>query len=296
MINSIRKRLNIIKSKLKGDTFIRHSSWKDVAHEIFKHYGPIKKDIKRKLTVEPVNGMLKVEIDGRIIYWPDGADFERLADMYFEVYNENNNHYFDIAETKIKEGDFVIDCGACEGFFTLKALESGAKKVYCIEPGESIVRCLNKTFEDEIQKGKVEVWPYLLGKENKVVRFYENPHDPTVCQIYEKYYDEKDVSPSEGHLKDIEMLTIDEFCKRHSVERVDFIKADVEGSEVDLVSGAIETIKKFRPKLAIAVYHKPNNANLIVEYIDSLALDYKIRVKGIVDFNGIPRPVMVHCF
>lgn len=291
MINSIRKRLNIVKSKLKGDVFIKHSSWKDVAHEIFKHYGPIKKDIKRKMTVEPVNGMLKVEIDGRIIYWPNSADFERLVDMYFEVYNENNNHYFDIAETKIKEGDFVIDCGACEGFFTMKALESGAQKVYCIEPGQSMAICLKKTFSKEILSGKVSIFPYLIGKRNIEVRFHENYQDPTICQILN---DEKD--PAEGCIRNIEMLTIDEFCTRHSIERVDFIKADVEGSEIDLVSGATETIKRFKPKLAIAVYHEPNNANLIVDIIKKLNLDYKIKVKGIVDFDGIPRPVVVHCF
>lgn len=296
MFTSILKRLNIVKCKLKGNNFLRHSSWKEVAHEVFKHYGPYKKIIRKKMICNRINGILRVEIDGRVIYWPVGADIGRLVDMYFEVYAENNNHCFDITGMKIKEGDVVIDCGACEGFFTLKAIESGTKKVYCIEPGESIVRCLNKTFENEIQKGKVEVWPYLLGEENKIVEFYENPGDPTICQIWDKVYDKEDESMTNRHLRDVEMLTIDEFCMRHSLNRVDFIKADVEGSEVDLVSGAIETIKKFRPKLAIAVYHKPDNANLIGDMIENLNIGYKIKVKGIVDFDGIPRPVMVHCF
>lgn len=294
MFSSILKRLNIVKFKLKGNDFLRHSSWKDVAHEVFKHYGPLKKAIKEKMICEQIDGMIKVEIDRRVVYWPLNGDRERLVDMYFEVYNERNNHCFDIRGMEIKEGDVVIDCGACEGFFTLKAIESGAKKVYCIEPGESILRCLNKTFENEIQKDKVEIWPYLIGKENKIVRFHENPEDPTICQIYD--YDKEDQSMTDRRLRDVEMLTIDEFCLRHFFREVDFIKVDVEGSEVELVEGAVNTIKKFRPKLAIAVYHKPNNANLIIDMIDNLNIGYKIKVKGIVDFDGIPRPVMVHCF
>ena len=92
------------------------------------------------------------------------------------------------------------------------------------------------------------------------------------------------------------MLTIDEFCARHSVSRIDFIKADVEGGEIDLICGAEDTIRKFKPAISIAVYHEPENANKVAEFVAGLAVGYTIRVKGIIDIDKVPRPVMVHCY
>jgi len=292
MMGSVQKRLNIIKSKLKNDQYLKYSIWSDVAHEVFKHYGRFKEDIKKKMKIEKIDDLSRVEIEGRVVYWPAKADVTRLVDMYFEVFNEDNNHYFDIPEMKVKPGDFVLDCGACEGYFTLKALESGAAKVYCLEPGDAITKCLHKSFASEVQTGKVLIYSYLIGDKNETVRFYDHPSDPTVCQVCQQ--DQEIITDT--CLQNREMLTIDDFCLNHAIKKVDFIKADIEGGEVGLVYGAAKTIRKCRPSLAIAVYHAPENANLIVDFIEKLSLGYKIRVKGIVDFEGVPRPVMVHCY
>jgi len=292
VITSIMKRIHIIRAKLLQDRNLTWSLWGDVAHETFKFYGRHKAAIQKEMTVDSIDGMLRVEVAGRVIYWPEEADVTRLVDMYFEVFNEQNNHCFDIAEMKVKTGDVVIDCGACEGYFTLKALESGAAKVYCIEPGTAIVGCLGKTFADEIQSGKVFVHRCLVGEKNSSVEFYDNPSDPTLCQIRSS----SGSVPQNEIVTQVQMLTIDEFCRQQCIGKVDFIKADVEGGETGLIRGAESIIRRYRPKLAIAVYHAPENANIIVDFVKSLSLGYTIRVKGIVEFDGIPRPVMVHCY
>ena len=51
---------------------------------------------------------------------------------------------------------------------------------------------------------------------------------------------------------DVELITIDELVEELTLDRVDFIKMDIEGAERNALRGAAETIKRFRPKLAIA--------------------------------------------
>ena len=286
------KRIHIIESKLTGNEFIKYSSWKDVVHETFKYYGRYKNEIKRLMITTKDKDSCRVEIDGRVIYWPVDADLEGLIESYFVIFNQDNNHYFDIQETPIDEGDTLLDCGACEGYFTKKAIERGAGKIYCFEPGDLARNCLNRTFALEIQNGRVFTFSYLLGSKNGTVTFIENPQDPALSMICNgpKHAD------NPGVARKTEILTIDDFCNRHMVGKVDFIKADVEGGEIELLYGSQETLKRHKPKLAIAAYHRPEHANQIVEYINSLDIGYRIRVKGIVDADDIPRPVMVHCY
>ena len=49
--------------------------------------------------------------------------------------------------------------------------------------------------------------------------------------------------------------TIDKFVEENNIEKIDYIKMDVEGAERNILEGAIKTIRKFKPSLAIAIYH-----------------------------------------
>ena len=55
-----------------------------------------------------------------------------------------------------------------------------------------------------------------------------------------------------------------------------FIKVDIEGMEEKFLEGAYETLRKFRPKVAIAVYHNPYQLKRIVDLIDSAIPNSKI--------------------
>jgi len=57
------------------------------------------------------------------------------------------------------------------------------------------------------------------------------------------------------------------------------IKADVEGSEIALLSGAEYTIRRCRPALAISVYHKYSDIWVIPQWISKLDCGYEIYLR-----------------
>jgi hypothetical protein len=63
-----------------------------------------------------------------------------------------------------------------------------------------------------------------------------------------------------------------------------FIKLDIEGSEKEALNGAIKTIKKNLPKLAISIYHRPNDLFEIYNLINYYTDRYRFYIRHYSDY------------
>lgn len=73
---------------------------------------------------------------------------------------------------------------------------------------------------------------------------------------------------------------------RKNLPRVDYIKLDIEGAELDMLHGAAKTITRFKPKMAVSAYHKPEDLWTLATYIKSLRADYEFEFRHYqVDFS-----------
>lgn len=66
-------------------------------------------------------------------------------------------------------------------------------------------------------------------------------------------------------------------------EKVTFIKMDIEGSEMAALRGGSHIIQNQRPKLAICIYHSPEDMLNIPLWIKKLVPEYKIYIRYYTD-------------
>ncbi|GHV20475.1 hypothetical protein FACS189494_04300 [Spirochaetia bacterium] len=76
--------------------------------------------------------------------------------------------------------------------------------------------------------------------------------------------------------EEIELTSLDNILNGKPVT---FIKMDIEGAELDALKGAQKTIVKWRPRLAISIYHKAEDIVDIPSYILGLVPEYKLYIR-----------------
>lgn len=171
-----------------------------------------------------------------------------------------------------EEGDFAIDAGGCWGdtalYFASKTGPRG--RVYSFEFLPSNL---------EIYKRNLDMNPELKRR----IDLIENP-------IWSVDGDEIAVDangpgtrlmPNDSSSNKLKFRTesIDHMVETGRIEKVDFIKMDIEGAELNALKGAEETLHRFMPKLAITVYHSLNDFWEIPMYLKSLNLGYKFYLR-----------------
>lgn len=191
---------------------------------------------------------------GDLVLPPLWNDYSRIDEGNYEYGNVN-----------IEEGDVVIDCGANLGVFSAIAAWKGAK-VHAFEPMKDVFTYLEK---------QSEVYPEQIIPVNKALS--------DTCGNIEMFVgDEEHMTQStllenEGFKKEIvECITLDKYVAENKLDKVDFIKADIEGSERMLLMGGKNVLAKYAPKLSICTYHRPDDREVLTEIIKSANPDYKI--------------------
>ena len=209
------------------------------------------------------------------IYVPRNLDDVALRYLLRESFDKNHWHHFDAVYTPILEGDVVVDCGSSDGLWALSIIEK-VKKIYLIEPQKEFVHALERNFTRYVKAGKAVIFEYAIGSLDGYCNIIRaNPADLNGVIKY----NEKGT---------VVLRCLDSLFKDESIS---FIKADIEGFEMDLLKGAREVIRRDRPKLALTVYHASNDWNTMKDYVLSLVPGYRWKIKGMMRWG---KPLLLH--
>lgn len=226
---------------------------------------------------------LELEICGFRFFWPSEYDTSDLPWLYHEVFTPpgKNPAAYEAGTVNIKPGEWVLDGGACEGFFAAYALSKGAN-VLMVEPVRLLCEALGRTFKSEIQEGRARILQGCLGGKRGLTEIDIDPK--SVCLTKMKNTKENSV----------EVYTVDGIISKGIIPNLGFVKMDIEGTEISALKGSSEVLRKSKPKLAIAVYHELYNGKFAKEIIKKARRDYKITLRGVYAWDEcIPRPYML---
>lgn len=171
--------------------------------------------------------------------------------------------------TGVRRGDVVLDCGAHIGVFTKEALEYGAHRVIAVEPAPENLECLRRNLEIEIQAGQVRVVEKGVWDKEEVLLLHTVPGFSAGDSFL-------GVHEGSRGIQKLPLTTIDRLVEELEIERIDFIKMNIEGAEQRALDGARTTLSRFKPRMAIATFHLSDDAEKIPQIIHRAQSDYQV--------------------
>ena len=150
-------------------------------------------------------------------------------------------------------GNLCLDIGAHVGIWT-KRLSRDFSQVLCFEPLQRHIECHKKNCED---LNNVTLYECALSNVETNSIMTTRDFNSGMSSLLERKFKDKDTVI-------VKTKTLDSF----NLPKVDFMKIDVEGYEAQVLSGAKETIIKWKPKIYIEIWEK--NVNTISKILHDM--------------------------
>lgn len=229
---------------------------------------------------------LKASIEKRVIEY-NGVKFDHKmfsdnvglfmyesADIFLDTLEEELGQFehsegpYSSYGVEVEKDDIVFDFGANYGMFSaIAATKAKSGKVYAFEPVERTRHILEQTVK---LYNNIEICSYAIGDRTEKIEIdvsmnRENAGAASIMNVGMK-----------SSVEVVDMISLDQFVEKYNIEKVDFIKADIEGAERLLLLGGVNVLKKFAPKIAICTYHYPEDAALLEFLIKSANPNYVV--------------------
>lgn len=226
-----------------------------------------------------------VQLTPEILLYPSERSVEGWHDLLYIFHQIVLCDQYRGKDNLVK-GSVVIDAGANIGLFAVFAAMLGAK-VYAFEPAKETLAVL----EENVKALDVEVVPVGLGNVPTSQTLVVYPKGLGASMFVDSGIDPETALPGVAHhTQQAEITTIDAFVRKKGLTTVDFIKIDAEGYEAKILAGARDTIKKFRPVVAMSAYHHPEDITTLPGTLNEMT-PYKCELRRDAELDFICKPL-----
>jgi len=216
-----------------------------------------------------------IEKYGRVWdYFVDDASRQVLLDwirllLFYEPKPSSSTQYFDPEIINLNDKEVFVDGGFYTGDTTeifIHKTGGHFKHIFGFEPDIS-----NSALYKPDENTNITIVSKGLWSCDDVLFFKQSSH-PSTNEI-----------SSDGNIA-VPATSIDNFFEKNAYTPT-FIKMDIEGAEKQALLGAEKTIKKYKPKLAICVYHKVEDMYELPELIRGMNTDYKLYLRNYHEYT-----------
>ena len=150
-----------------------------------------------------------------------------------------------VVKTCVAPGDIVFDVGAHIGRWTKTVLESSTDvEVHLFEPVPQTYQVLVQDLAEAIGSGKVVPNNCGIAQQERTqdLFFYE---DAISKSSFSRRWDlENQQGLKTPEVIPVGVTTLSSYCERLSINRINFLKVDVKGAELDVLEGARSLLEK----------------------------------------------------
>ncbi len=223
----------------------------------------LRKSLRKRTNAFLFNTLLKKVVTNKIrpfsidrqgIWFKTEYGFSVYSNMKDRILELDVNPVWEQIESSfimanISKGDLFIDVGANIGYFSILAAHQCNAKVLAVEPIPKTYEMLNMNIKHNNLDELIEPVNIALGNEDGVLRFTASFGPKNHAE-----YEANNIHSNAPTIT-VPVITLDKLLqqKKSTINKVDFIKVDVEGFEYRFLLGAAQTLKTFKPMILMEV-------------------------------------------
>jgi FkbM family methyltransferase len=138
-------------------------------------------------------------------------------------------------------GFVLFDVGANVGNYSKMVCSLFADELVSIHLFEPSVPVFRQLSENMLNQKNLYLNNKGLGKQSSREKLFKTHQSSGLSSLYKRKLDHFNIQMEET--EDIEIDTLDEYCVYHQIGNIDFLKIDVEGHELGVLTGASDMLK-----------------------------------------------------
>lgn len=191
-----------------------------------------------------------------------------------------------IEAIKHLDSPVIFDVGSNIGTFTLWLANYFPKgKIHSFEPQRLVYQmlCGNLAINNIFN-----VYTHNIALGNSVSKIFLQEPEYEIPNNFGKYSFKQDNIQRKSEKILIDQLTLDNFVSENNINRVDLIKIDAEGMDLDILHGSENTIKNFSPVIFVEYYDNCENFfDDIAYFLKTNDYDFKIVHNNLIGIKNV---------